>query len=371
MKSPLFTRAHVSPLFMTACFIGMVCTSCIEPESPKDDESNSTPYESVVVMSADIVMGNEYNQGPNRVHLGPDNTADHSMVTEIRWTEGDEVACWNAEEGRWAAYMLTSGANTTSARFQGKAVHKEDDVQGQAALNISHAIFPLSAAVYDGTNMISPGHFVHSVYFTMPGTQVYQAPMDGNPTFGTQYNVMTGTRSPADFNHVRFRSVGGVLLLRIKGAASLNSLYGLKLTSRASETLWGTFTAAIGDGGAATVEVAADINGKSLAEAGCPVGDNSLVLDCRTAFGGAGKLPTDQFTNFYFVVPYGVFSTGFTVAMDTDGDGDFDDGTITTSKNNTIVQSDIKVMPALELTSNVTMTWDLDDLYNQGTVNEF
>lgn len=386
VKQHIYLRAHVLTL-MSAALFGVLLTACKGKEEPSTlPDTPTTPtipetpndgvstYDAIVEMSADVVTGNEYAKGPARVHLGPDNTSNHAIVTEIRWTTGDEVACWNAEEKRWAPYVLTSGADSTSARFQGKAVHKDDNVNGQEALNINHAIFPLSATVRQLTThdhqdslLISPGHLVHSIYFTMPDEQKYQTPINGNPTFGTQYNVMTGTRSPSNPSHILFRSTGGVLLLRIKGSSFLSSLYGLKLTSNTEEKLWGTFTAAIGTGGESTVEVATDINGAEV-----PLtGTNELILDCRAAFGGADRLPKDNFTNFYFVVPYGVFSSGFTITMDTNGDGVYNNGTITTNKNNTIIQSDIKVMPALELTENINLTWDLDDMYSQGTVTEF
>lgn len=397
VRQHTYLRAHVITL-TSAVLFGILLTACkgkeelpTLPENPANPTTPTTPetsdedvsaYDAIVEMTADVVLGNEYAKGPARVQLGPDNTSDHSTVTEIRWSMGDEVACWNAEEKRWAPYMLTDGANTTTARFQGKAVHKDDNVQGQEALNISHAIFPLSATVrqlttHDGQDslLISPGHMVHSIYFTMPGEQKYQTPINGNPTFGTQYNVMTGTRSPSNPSHILFRSTGGVLLLRIKGSSFLSSLYSLKLTSNREEKLWGTFTAAIGTGGESTVEVATDINGTPLTSLSLPEGSNTLILDCSND-DAPMTLDKENFTNFYFVVPYGVFSSGFTITMDTDGKKTtgadrFDNGTITTTKNNTIIQSDIKVMPALELTENINLTWDLDDMYSQGTVTEF
>lgn len=383
MNFPQRLRAHATTLTLTVTLFGVVLTSCKKEEVTPGKEEGDAPHAAVVEMTADIVSGNEYARGPQRIHLGPDMTSDHSKVTDILWTAGDEVACWNVEEKRWAPYQLVSGANETTARFRGKAVHKNDDNEGQEALNISHAIFPLSATVrqlitHDGQDslLISPGHMVHSIYFTMPGEQKYQAPINGNPTFGTQYNVMTGTRSPSNPSHILFRSTGGVLLLRIKGSSFLSTIYGLKLTSNREEKLWGTFTAAIGTGGESTVEVATDINGTPLASMGLglPEGSNTLILDCSND-GVPMTLDTKNFTNFYFVVPYGVFSSGFTITMDTDGTQTtgadrFDNGTITTTKNNTIIQSDIKVMPALELTENVTLTWDLDDMYSQGTVTE-
>lgn len=408
VRQHTYLRAHVITL-MSAVLFGILLTACkgkeelpTPPENPANPTTPTTPttpettdedvsaYDAIVEMTADVVLGNEYAKGPARVHLGPDNTSDHSKVTEIRWSPGDEVACWNAEEKRWAPYVLTDGANTTTARFQGKAVHKDDNVNGQEALNISHSIFPLSATVrqlttHDGQDslLISPGHMVHSIYFTMPGTQIYHEPRENgdggkDPTFGTQYNVMTGTRSPSNPGHILFRSTGGVLLLRIKGSSFLNSLYGLKLTSNRDEKLWGTFTAAIGTGGESTVEVATDINGTPLDDLSLSAGSNELILDCSNG-GAPMTLDTENFTNFYFVLPYGVLSSGFTITMDTDGKKTsaepgadrFDNGKITTTKNNTIIQSDIKVMPALELTENINLTWDLDDMYSQGTVTEF
>lgn len=373
-----FTKSSL--IFLSVAFFGMQFSACRgnhnnEPD-PKPEEfgSQSSAYETLVEIGANIQQSSEAKNGPHRVHLGAHNVDGR---TDILWSEGDMVACWNAEEKLWSPYTLIGGANTTSARFQGKAVNAADDEAGvgKPAMNISHAIYPLEATVRTGEGdkeqLISPGLNVHSIYFTMPSTQVYQAPVDSNPTFMGKYDVMTGSRNESDKNHVMFTSTGGVLLLRIKGSELLNRVYKMKLTSNRDEKLWGTFSAAIGSYGAATVEVANDINGASLSDYGCVAGTNSLILDCSEAFGSNNTLPTDAFTYFYFVVPYGVFSEGFEISLDTNGDDVFGDATIVTRKDNTIRQADIKMMPALELTENVTLTWDLDDLYNQGTVTEF
>lgn len=385
-----FTKGSL--ICLSVAFFGMQLSACRgnnsnEPEPKEEHGSQSSDYEAVVEIGANILQSGDAAKGPHRVHLGHDNTNIAGGVTDILWTAGDSVACWNADEKLWAPYGLIGGANTTSARFQGKAVNKEDDEAGigKPAMNINHAIFPLSATVKtvgtDGREqLISPGLFVHSIYFKMPGVQQYQEPMPDmaatpnyNPTFGTQYNVMTGTRNESDKNHIMFTSTGGVLLLRIKGSSMMSQIYALKLVSNIpGEKLWGTFSAAIGPNGRSTVEVATDINGEDLTTYHCVSGDNTLVLDCST---GSPKrpmtLPTDQFTNFYFVLPYGTLSGGFSIQIDKDGNDGYNDGTITTSKDNHIIQSDMKVMPALELTENVTLTWDLDDLYNQGTIKEF
>lgn len=383
-----FTKSSL--ICLSVAVFGMLLTACHgqntnEPDPKEEQGPQSSDYEAVVEIGANILQSDGAAKGPHRVHLDKDMTTVAGGITKILWTAGDEVACWNAEEKKWAPYRLIDGANTTSARFQGKAVHKDDEIGGggvgKPALNINHAIFPLSATVTTGEGkdmqLISPGHEINSIYFKMEGTQEYQAPMENakgeeNPTFGTQYNVMTGTRDDAAKNNILFTSTGGVLLLRIKGSSFMPSIYALKLVSNKEEKLWGTFTAAIGPNGRSTVDVATNINGTPLATMGLPEGSNTLILDCSVSKDPKKPmtLSTEAFTNFYFVVPYGVFANGFTVYIDSDGDG-YDDGTITTRKDNTIIQSDIKVMPALELTENVTLTWDLDDLYNQGTIEEF
>lgn len=382
-----FTKSSL--IFVSVAIFGVLFSACRGnhngPEEKPVVENNQSQYETIVEFGADIVVDEPAAKGPHRVHLGENHISSTSDRTDLLWTADDEVACWNAEERKWAPYRLVSGANTTAARFQGKAVHENDDKNFEPAMNISHAIFPKDATVREtvsdgkgGTteNLISPGDMMHSIYFTMPDEQKYQAPMPDkkgimNPTFGSQYNVMTGTRSDADKNHLNFTSTGGVLLLRIKGSSFLPRVYKMKLTSNKDEHLWGTFTAAIGAYGASTVEEASDINGELLSKYGCQAGNNSLILDCSAYFGANQLLPTDDFANFYFVVPANVFSEGFTIELDTDGDGAFNNATIVTRKDNTMRQGNIRVMPALEMSENVTLTWDLDDLYNQGTVTEF
>jgi len=351
---------------MLALAILSVSLCACKPDPDEPNGENLTPYESEVVMGAHILQGNEGQNGPRRVHLGQDNTADHSLVTDILWSADDEIACWcatkNAERGDyvWAPYHLISGADTKDATFRGNAVHSDDDQVGKKAMRIDYAIYPMSCTDIADNVLSFPGNYPSNVYFTMPATQMYQAPLadaDGNlcPTFKPEYNVMVGRGDGS--GTTRFQSTCGILLLRIKGSTFLPRLDKLKLVSRTDEKLWGKFSAAIDEDASSTITYVS-------------AGGNELILDCSNVFGEHQNLPDDKFTNFYFLVPPHVFQSGFTIYMETDGDSDFAEGQITTTKNNEIHQSDIKVMPALELSENVTLTWSLDDLYNQGTVTE-
>lgn len=352
----------------------MVLSACKKGDEPSVHHGGSeSPYTSLVSIDSRIEQG-VAKAGARKVHLGEDNTSNHSLWTDILWSSGDEVACWSAyrdatqRDFLWAPYQLLSGENTTSATFRGKAVHAGDDRPekvGYWAEHIDYALFPLSAAVRSGEGgkiLEFPGDLPTSVYFTMPSEQFYEAPIDGNPTFGTSYNVMTGKvyTVSAEQKVLRFTSTGGVLMLRIKGSSFIRYVRSLTLTSGTdSDKLWGKFSAAIGDLGRSTVEHVES-------------GSNVLTLYAAANRTDFLELPTDAYTNFYFVLPYGTLKQGFTITMEVKGaTGDTPStATITTSRDNTIIQSDIKVMPALELTENVSLTWSLDDLYEQGTVTE-
>lgn len=354
----------------------MVLSACKKGDEPSVHHGGSeSPYTSLVSIDSRIEQG-VAKAGARKVHLGEDNTSNHSLWTDILWSSGDEVACWSAyrdakqRDFLWAPYQLLSGENTTSATFRGKAVHVDDDRPekvGYWAEHIDYALFPLSAAVRSGEGKILefPGDLPTSIYFTMPSVQFYEAPINNNPTFGKSYNVMTGKvyTVSAEQKVLRFTSTGGVLMLRIKGSSFIRYVQSLTLTSaNGNDKLWGKFSAAIGDLGRSTVEYVS----------GAETNGNVLTLYCNQDRESFLPLPTDAYTNFYFVLPYGTLKQGFTITMEVKGaTGDaVSTATITTSRDNTIIQSDIKVMPALELTENVSLTWSLDDLYEQGTVTE-
>lgn len=127
-------------------------------------------------------------------------------------------------------------------------------------------------------------------------------------------------------DQILFRSILGVLQLSLKGSQHVLSI---SVSDNAGASLWGD----------ASVDLAQFYSDDCSAKVSG--GGPALNLDC----GKGVTLKSDQATDFYLVVPAGVFSKGFKVEITT-SEGVF---VRTTSKDNTIVRGDIKEMPAFTL----------------------
>lgn len=172
------------------------------------------------------------------------------------------------------------------------------------------AVYPYSSGNnFNGTDLT----------LKLPNKQKY-AP----DSFGQKAFPMVGHLK--DDGDVSFRNICGVMKFSITGTATVRSIMLEDLDPDAQ--LWGTVTMK-----------AADILDGFL-DTPLKGGDNSVVLDCADGV----TLDPSVATNFYISVPAGVFSTGFTVTLDTS------DGTLyrTARADNTIKRSVVKAMPLLD-----------------------
>lgn len=287
--------------------------------------------------------------GPNRVHLGPDMTGVGG-TTPLYWSEGDQINVWhvnpaNGQEDVYSTFSLVEGAGTPNGRFRGKAV-----IEGQVDLTdaegVDYGIYPASAMVAAETD----GDYA---VFTFPATQTHMEPVDGNATIDPAASIMVAKYLTAE-QRLQFAHTAGILMLKLKGTQTITAM-----TLQATDQLYGTFGTYIKNDATPCKNNGYTVEGINYLSGG----GTSLPLTIATPV----TLNETTAQTFMFTLPTGVLSNGFTVNL-TFSDGS---GTITTSRANTIERGLIKAMPELDLIANTTMTWVIDDLFDQGAVTEW
>ena len=209
-----------------------------------------------VVLKASI----EQNKGEGRTSLNPANGA-------INWTAGDKILVNNGTST--VAFTLTAGAGTTEGTF----TYGGDYEFG--ANNV--AVYPETATLSGNT-----------VSLTLPATQTAAAGI-----FGNGANPMLGTFTGP--NDLVFTSLCGGLGLSLTG--NNVAITGIEIESWTnSDKLNGAFEA---DCTAAN---------PALVAATGNAGTNKVMLSCNTTLTAT---PQD----FYFVLPVGTLSGGFTMKV--------------------------------------------------------
>lgn len=214
---------------------------------------------------------------------------------------------------RWLSSMdykmdITKGENTSVGEFEGSSVSEN------VVTEKTRAVYP-----YASVQNYKDGNLTINI----PAEQTY-APN----TFDHQANIMVGRvekKSEGGY-HVPFKNMMGVLKLSLTG--NNDFIQSITITDKAGKPLWGT----------ASIKAEEYENGISVDN--ITGGNPSITLKCD------GVKLTDTATDFYFVVPVGAFSAGFTMELET---ADRRKPTIGTSMQNTIQLNDIKVMPALKI----------------------
>lgn len=243
--------------------------------------------------------------GDNTIECSIDNSAkcvlraDNSPV----WSQGDELSILSRTGGN-ARFVLSDGEGLPSGTFRG--AFPEDS--GLCAL------FP-----FDSDNSISGS----AIMFSMPDRQECIA---GN--IDPRANVMVSQMFDSFNPRVMFSNVFGMLQVNLKGNASVAVL---TLTSSKDEMLWGDCALSL-DGLQGT-------DGQTLSVTG---GSNVLSL----VFAQPVALSEGTSKPFFFILPAGVLSEGFTLDIyDAENNLLY---TKNTSNDQTIARSVILSMPELD-----------------------
>lgn len=235
------------------------------------------------------------------------------------WTQGDDVAIFNARPSADRYQVDDAGAGTSEAIFN--IVEAGDETSGTLRQNI--AIYPYQADLTCGISQITDGS--PSAYrisgFSFSSEQTYQA-----GSFADDSYAMAAITSGTEDYALEFLNIGGALKLQLTGTALIKSL---TLTGNSGEKISGAaYVTVYPDGSAPSVSMAYDA-------------ESSIVLDC----GSGVQLNESEPTDFIFSLPPVSFEGGFTVTLETVDGGS---GTLSTAASNTVGRSKILKMPVAE-----------------------
>ena len=190
---------------------------------------------------------------------------DHHVL----WSSDDALTIFSASAPGGERFTISAeDGGKSEATFTGNSI-------GAAPY---YALYPASnAAGLDGT----------TVSLSLPGVQSY-----ASGSFAPGSNPMVAYSSGSVF---KFKNLCGILSVRLKGTAKITSL---SITSNKDEALWGSATVSMDYTDAPSLVLTAPADESH----------RTLTLDC-----GEGVTLTETATEFYFVVPVGTLSEGFTL----------------------------------------------------------
>ena len=224
----------------------------------------------------------------------------------VIWNSGDAIKVFNAS-GTPCEFTAVSEEGSSTTSFGGTA---PDDFFGSSSYT---AFYPSS----EGVKLDEEGNYK----ITLPDTQTYAA-----NSFGPRANPMAAVSTTTE---LPFKNICGLLKLQLYAEETNRYVKSITLKSNMSdEMLWGTGTVTFdGDG----IPSLTDFSGGS-----------TLTLDCGSVKLGTSGSPTV----FYFVVPSGTLSGGFTVTVTDTDDKPILIKAAKANTNNKIQRSKITAMPA-------------------------
>lgn len=227
----------------------------------------------------------------------------------VRWDADDRVSIFNKYTFNREYYF--AGATGDNAGVFRK-VESEDFMTGNA-LDYVYAVYP-----YNEANRIDDDG---AISISLPVTQVYR-----EDSFGRGANTMV---SVTEDNELLFKNLCGYLVLKLYGNDV--SVSSLVLRGNSGEKISGAATVSAILGATPSVETAAGAL-------------DSIKLNCQTAV--TIGTSSDNYTEFWLVVPPVTFTKGFTVTVTDPQGGVF---TKQTTKPVTITRNSVSRMAAIEV----------------------
>jgi len=225
--------------------------------------------------------------------------------TSVLWQEGDCINVMTIGSHNCGAYTLIDGAGTTVGTFQG------GDIESSSKY---FALYPYMTGLTKQNSRYG---------FRISKEQTWQA-----GSFGAGANIMEATFTDPT-QPLQFRNVLGLLKLSLTGNTRV---YKITVSDGDTENkLWGNAKLLL-DGKECTVNQTLELTD----------GDNTVSLLCPT-----GVQLSSTPVPFYIALPPASLSSGMTVSVY--GDNDFLLDQFSTSKDNSIVRSEVRAMPAREL----------------------
>ncbi|MBO7604281.1 MAG: hypothetical protein J6S97_07695 [Bacteroidales bacterium] len=204
---------------------------------------------------------------------GESNPGTRTALTDgqVLWSEGDCISVFNTACPAGEQYAITPGdGGKNQASFTGTDI----------GVGPWYSLYPHSgdASFNDG-----------ALSFSLPGVQLYS---DGG--FGQGANPMVAVSAS---NNLYFKNICGLLLVPLKGSGTVKSI---TITSSSQEALWGSAKVNMGYSDIPELEMTQVPDEEH----------KSLTLDC-----GEGLTLGEEALNFYFVIPPGALTGGFTITV--------------------------------------------------------
>ena len=225
--------------------------------------------------------------------------------TSVLWQEGDCINVMTIGSHNCGAYTLIDGAGTTVGTFQG------GDIESSSKY---FALYPYMTGLTKQNSRYG---------FRISKEQTWQA-----GSFGAGANIMEATFTDPT-QPLQFRNVLGLLKLSLTGNTRV---YKITVSDGDTENkLWGNAKLLL-DGKECTVNQTLELTD----------GDNTVSLLCPT-----GVQLSSTPVPFYIALPPASLSSGMTVSVY--GDNELLLDQFSTSKDNSIVRSEVRAMPSREL----------------------
>ena len=231
----------------------------------------------------------------------------------VRWNEGDHISIFERKTYNQEFEFLGDTGDTAGDfdPVESGGYHTGGDIEDGHV----YAVYP-----YDKKNKCD---YEGKLTVTFPSVQHYK-----KDSFGIGANVMVAKTNTMD---LRFMHVGGYRTFKLYGEGV--SVSSIRMESNGDEYLSGRTDVTIGSDGKPSVSfIESTSNSKSV----------ELVCDTPVALGGTA----DEAVEFWFVLPPGTLTQGFTVTV-TDIDGK--EFTKSTSNSIEVKSGAKKSMPAFEV----------------------
>ena len=234
----------------------------------------------------------------------------------LRWTADDRVSIFNKNTYN-QQYQFTGETGDNAGGF--RKVDSDEFVTGNT---ITHVV---SVYPYQERTKISEKE---EITLTLPAVQHY-----AESSFGLNDNTMVAV---SEDNFLQYKNLGGYLRLSLYGEGVMIS--SIRLKGNNGEKLAGKATVTMPVDGVPAVVLADDATDEI-----------TLVCETPVALGAT----VDESKNFWFVVPPGTFSNGFTIAVSHATGGIYEKAT---SKSITIERSNLSKMSPIDFSGIIPVT---------------
>lgn len=210
---------------------------------------------------------------------------DANNNNNVLWSEGDMISIFRGSSAN-TSYILNTGKNTTFGEFIPYSFTGGTESGGSTStLSANVAYYP-----YDSNVTVSENNGSYTLNATFPVTQTYTQ----SGTFGNGASPMMAVTSDVDDNNLKFKNVGAIFRLQLKGTAKIT-----KIVFSAEANLAG--------------KVAITASNTSLPTVDVTEGSNAIILDCGE---NGVSLNNEIFTNFVVaMLPVENVTGGITITI--------------------------------------------------------